>query len=109
MQDDLLALQGKPISSVTVEVKTLASFSSDISKCRILYLSAKVAQNFDLNVLSENGIMTVGDSGQFLKNGGGIAIIREGNRLVFSINMKALSKAQIKPSSKILRLAREIR
>ncbi|MEP3889802.1 MAG: YfiR family protein [Hellea sp.] len=109
MRDALATLKGKEISGRRVEIMPLLSHGANTSKCHILYVSGKALQNFDLQKLAENGVLTISDTENFLSAGGGITVLRTHNTLGFSINRTVMLKANIRPSSKILRLAKEVR
>lgn len=108
MIDALNTLEGKLIEGNKVTINILHEPSDNVSNCRILYLSKKVEEKYDLNALTEKGILTVGERHEFLSKGGGIAIIRKDNKLGFSINKTVMLKANVIPSSKILKLARDV-
>lgn len=109
MRDALATLEGKEISGRYVKIMPLQSHRTNTSNCHILYVPGKAIQSFDLKKLAENGVLTIGDTENFLSAGGGITVLRTHNTLGFSINRTVMLKANIKPSSKILRLAKEVR
>ena len=54
------------------------------------------------------GTLTVGDSPDFLRNGGVIAFAVENRRVRFDINLKGAESAGLKISSKLLNVARSV-
>ncbi len=55
------------------------------------------------------GVLTVGDSEEFLQQGGMIALLRKRNRIHPVINLDALEASPLRLSSKLLRLATRVR
>ena len=51
-------------------------------------------------------MLTVGEYDSFLTNGGGIRFFIEDKKIRFEVNLDATDQAQLKISSKLLRLAR---
>jgi hypothetical protein len=54
------------------------------------------------------GVLTVGEGGGFLRDGGIIAFVIENRRVRFDINQTAAERAALKLSSKFLSVARSI-
>ena len=109
MHGALRTLAGKEISGKIVRILPLTSKEADTSKCRLLYLSANAQIDFDLANLAEKGVLTISDTDDFLSAGGGMSVMRTRNSLGFSINRTVMLSANIKPSSKILKLAKEVK
>lgn len=108
MHEALMALGGKKISKKSIRIVPLPSHKSNASSCNILYISGNNEHNFDLDELAENGILTIGETEAFLPAGGGMTILRSNNTLGFSISRTTMLRANIKPSSRILKLANEV-
>ncbi len=53
-------------------------------------------------------LLTVGESAAFVHQGGGVALLRVDNRLVFDVNLGVLNRAGLKVSPQMLRLARDV-
>lgn len=56
----------------------------------------------------KQAILTVSDSGNIYPRRGAIALIRSEGRLQFEVNADALTRANLKASSQMLRLARQV-
>ncbi len=54
------------------------------------------------------GVLTVGESANFLREGGMISFILENRRVRFDINQSAATKAGLRISSKLLSVARSV-
>ena len=61
-----------------------------------------------LRWVDKQAILTVSDSENFVREGGAIALIRNDGRLQFDVNNDAIGRANLKASSQMLRLARQI-
>jgi hypothetical protein len=75
--------------------------------CHILFISRSERDRLSqvLADLKQEPVLTVGDTGGFLDQGGIINFILEGGKVRFEINQEAAERAGIKISSKLLRLA----
>jgi hypothetical protein len=56
--------------------------------------------------VQRHGILTIGDSPNFLREGGVINLFLEGNKLRFEINTLSAERSSLKISSKLLKLAK---
>lgn len=104
----LSALSGKTIHDRELSITHLANPEDATEDCEVLFISSD--QNYDtldFEDIHESGVLTIGDSPDFLARGGCMSIQRHGKKLKFSINPEAMKKAGIRPSSKILTLAVE--
>jgi hypothetical protein len=53
-------------------------------------------------------VLTVSDTTDFARHGGGIEFVREPNRLRFDVNLPGAERAGIKVSSRLLKVARRV-
>ena len=75
--------------------------------CHILFISADSGQTRQwLERLHGSSILTVGESQNFCELGGVINFWRESEHVRFEISPRAAALAHLRPSSKLLRLAR---
>src|SRR5690606_17137040 len=79
----------------------------EITTCHILFVSVKSKNNSEKIIERTKGksILTVSDIPTFLQNGGMIRFISVNNKIQFQINPGASISADLKISSKLLRLA----
>lgn len=79
----------------------------DVQGCQILFISRSESQRMGsiLARLKGRNILTVGDTGEFIKSGGLIGFFMEENKIHFKINLQAAKRAHLSISSKVLRLA----
>lgn len=61
-----------------------------------------------LRWVDRQSILTISDSENFTRDGGAIALIRNDGRLQFDVNNDAINRGNLKASSQMLRLARQI-
>lgn len=59
----------------------------------------------DLEMLSNADVLTVGDSPEFLNDGGMIQFVMQQNHVRFAVNLNAVRKAHLVLSSELLRVA----
>jgi hypothetical protein len=104
--DQLVA--GETIGTRPIVVKRLA-LSEDLSPCRILFIPKSVDATAVLKHLSGPGVLTVGESDDFLDVGGVIRLLIEGKKVRFEVNMDAAQRAHLTISSQLLKLARTIK
>jgi YfiR/HmsC-like len=80
---------------------------SEIRNCQLLFVSRSEAGNTASIVAAVAGknIVTVGETEQFVDNGGMIALTAEQNHVKLRMNLAMLRKANVEVSSKLLRIA----
>lgn len=111
MEHALDALKGKTIHERSLDVTHLDNEEDITSDCQVLYVSSTYIEEhddiemLDLSKIAQKGILTVGETPDFIEFGGCITIQRFGKKLRFSISQSAMDSANIKPSSKILKLS----
>ena len=99
-------IQGEKINGHPLVVQRYHTLA-EISHCQILYVSTE-----EKNQLKEifahaqtHHILTVGDAPNFAKQGGMIRFFPEENKIRIRINLTSVKNADLKVSSKLLRLA----
>ena len=80
----------------------------DIQKCHIVFVSAseKASVSDVLDRAKGTSWLTIGETEGFAQRGGIINLIKEEKRFRFEINVKSAKKAELKISSKLLKLAK---
>jgi hypothetical protein len=83
---------------------------NNLGSCDILYVGSFSRFPVDkiLSHISSPGILTVGDSNDFMQKGGMIHLYLLDNKLRFEINLKAAAHSGLKISSKLLSLATRV-
>ena len=106
-------LEGKSVHGRKLQVilDQTPSGSTDTPVCHALYLAGtcsdqKMAQA--LQNLKRVPVLTVSDKRGFASQGGMIELFRKGRKLRFKINLAAAREANLKISSKLLKLAMNV-
>jgi hypothetical protein len=98
--------KGKTINGRAIVIARYDNVA-DVGGCQLLFIS--VSENGHLPAilakLASQPILTVGDTPQFAVRGGVIGLIKREGEIHFEINRAAAARAQLKLSSKLLRLA----
>jgi hypothetical protein len=106
--DEMMA--GERIHGHPIEVRRYPRVS-DLEICQLLFISDSAGKRLGeiIQVVDASGVLTVGESQGFSKQGGMIGFVREGRKIRFEINIDAAQRAGFKISSKLLRLAKVTR
>jgi hypothetical protein len=88
----------------------LANYIEQLRKCHVLFICNSERENFKaiINAVKGYGVLTVGETEDFLGFGGIITFIPGTEKAVFEVNQKICEQEGIKISSKVLRLARKV-
>jgi YfiR/HmsC-like len=99
-------LKGETFQNRKVQVLRLSTLN-DVKACQILFVSQSQKKHIPeiLDAIQGHSILTVGDSEDFASLGGMIAFKKDGAKIRFQINPEAATRAGLKISSKLLRLA----
>ena len=101
-------LMGKKVRGKPVAIKRFST-NAQVEGCQILYIGAgEVFGPGFLNDLAARGILTIGESPTFLDQGGAIRYHFKNNRVHFSINLPVIHRLNLKPSSQLLKIAKEV-
>ena len=107
---DIDELQGKPVGdrSVTLQRKGLGD---SLKSCQIIFIAASAMGNLPrlLDELRERPVLTVADSPGAARQGVALNMAVAQNKVTFEANLQAARAARIGLSSKLLRLATEVR
>ena len=102
-------IEGKPIGARVFHVR-LVSQPQEIQNCNLLFLSRDEArrQSAILKSLRGQPVLTVGETANFLTEGGMIRFHLEDGKIRFDINLGAADSAHLKISSRLLILATSV-
>jgi len=102
-------IEGKPIGARVLHIR-LISRPQEIQGCNILFLSRDEGwrQAPILKSLRGMPILTVGETSDFLSDGGMIRFHLEEDKIRFDINLAAAESARLKISSRLLLLATSV-
>jgi hypothetical protein len=92
-----------------VEVRWVRK-DQDLRNCHIAFVSRSEAKRYTklLQSLEGAGVLTVGETKDFLTAGGAISFSSERETLQFEVNLVAADSAHLKISSRLLALARRV-
>jgi hypothetical protein len=88
----------------------LANYIAQLIKCHVLFICDSERENFKaiLDAVKGYGVLTVGETSDFLNYNGIITFIPGTEKIVFEVNQKVCEQEGLKISSKVLRLARKV-
>jgi hypothetical protein len=103
------AVDGERWQGAPVEVLDIESLR-DAQACHLLYVPSAATDHFidAQKRYSVGGVLTVGETRDFLTQGGMVRLFLENNRVRFSVNQSAAESAGLQISSRLLRLARSV-
>jgi YfiR/HmsC-like len=92
---------GRPISVIA------HSSDAEFGECDVLYITAVSTAEVKsiLNRVGGHGVLTVGDSDQFVRAGGMVGLVRSGDQIEIEVNLPALRSRKLDMSSRLLKLA----
>jgi hypothetical protein len=99
-------VEGETVNGRPIEIRTWPG--SPTHSCQIMF--AGKSDRDVAALLSElpEGVLTVGESDDFLKRGGMIALVVENRRVRFDVNARAAAQAGLRLSSRLLNVARTV-
>jgi hypothetical protein len=103
------SIEGKLIGSRVFHVRQLSP-AQEIQGCHILFISRDEARRQSATLKSLRGlaVLTVGETSNFLTEGGMIRFHLEDNKIRFDINLGAADLSHLKISSRLLLLATSV-
>ena len=84
--------------------------TEELRKCHLLFICSseqKYVRDI-IDLVGSNGVLTVGDTENFIESGGIINFFLEDNKIRFDINLDSADKAGLEMRSQLLRLARKV-
>jgi YfiR/HmsC-like len=102
--DDITANESIDNRTVRV-VRVTDAFAA--RECDVAFVSADEGEGIpaDLTALGKSDVLTVSDAPQFLKAGGMIQFVTQGNHVRFAVNLDAVGRTHLVLSSELLRVA----
>ena len=97
-------INGRPI------VVRRVARTDEMKPCHILFLGTNDSRQLArwLTELRDSPVLTVGEAEDFLNSGGMVRFVLTDNRVVFDVNLDATSRAGLRPSARLLRVARRV-
>lgn len=101
---------GEVIADSHVVVKRLSRIQN-LEDCRILFISSSEESQLRevLTTLDKLAVLTVSDLPQFLRRGGMMQFVLDGNRVRFEVNVTSVERSGLTLSSQLLKLAMNVR
>jgi YfiR/HmsC-like len=102
-------LDGKMIGSLPIRVRH-AKLSADVRGCQILFIAKGERKRLPalLQSVAHEPVLTVGETDDFIRQGGMILLSVENDRIRFEINLATAEQAGLKMSAKLLVLAKTV-
>ena len=106
----MVQVQGKQIGGRTLSVRHTSSLEG-LRSCQLVYVSRGEIENMPriLEALRGRAVLTVADSPDALDQGVGINMETRQGKVSFQVNLAAIRQGGLNLSSKLLRLATEVR
>jgi len=103
------AIEGEENNGRSLVIRKFTT-EEKIENCHVLFINLPEASHTDkvLENLEGRSILTVSDHAGFLEAGGMVQLVQADDRIHFQINPDAASEADLKISSKLLRVAEVI-
>ena len=101
------ALPSQTKSGNTLEVKFLHANGNTLIKnnCHIIFITGEADTHHILTETKNTPRLTIGESAQFIQQGGMINFVRKDLTIKFEVNIHALKQADLQISSQVLRIA----
>ncbi len=99
-------LDGKASDGRQISV-ILHNPEADLNECDVLYVAdlPSATMRSVLSRVSGRAVLTVGDSDQFVRGGGMVALVRSGDQIEIEVNLPELRSRHLDMSSRLLKLA----
>ena len=100
--------QGEKIKGLPISIVYIDSIYQ-AQNCKILFVDKSrenAVTDGQLVNLANNGILTVGESLDFLKKGGMVGLVPVGKRIVVVVNISMAQRARMSFSSKLMKVAK---
>jgi hypothetical protein len=100
------ALQNRRIKDRPVVIKHILA-KQELSGCHVLFISRSERDRLSpiLGEVRREGVLTVGETDNFLDRGGIINLVNIGGMIRFQVNLSAAKRERLAISSKLLQLA----
>ena len=100
------AVEGRTVNGRPVVVRRSKRIE-DLIEAHVLFISSSEQADYGriMGMLTGRGVLTVGESPEFLRQGGVINFVLRDNRVRFEIDRAAAEKKGLKISSQLLKLA----
>lgn len=103
----LAVYEGRSISGREIRIRRVSS-AEQMNDCHEVFVpdTEEARLGVVLRWSEKWPVLTVSDSDVFVREGGAVGLVTSAGRLQFDVNLDALHRAGLKPSSQLMRLAR---
>jgi hypothetical protein len=103
-------IKGKTANGRPIAVRRF-KLGQDLRACHILFVGVSDRRQMAAVMLNLNqaSVLTVGDMESFNQEGGIIRFLLDGDKVRFQVNVRAAERAQLKISSKLLSLGKQVK
>src|SRR5262249_18853354 len=103
-------IQGKTLDRRRLTIRRVSA-GDDVHACQVLYIAPSKSRRAAelLNSVANAPILTIGESKNFIEDGGIIRLVNAGGHIRFQINPDAADRGSLKISSRLLRVADVVR
>ena len=102
-------IQGKSVQGKVLQIKYITN-AGENGECEIIFLAISNTERLQqaLETIKGTRVLSVGDSNDFVDNGGIIGLFVENNKVRFDINQLAADDSGLKINSRLLELANRV-
>jgi len=107
ISDDLKkVVEGKNVGGRAIVIKKIAT-DAELAQCHILFITAAEKSHVAviLSKINARPVLTVGETGRFMEQGGIINFVKKDDQIRLEINLDAARQAKVRISSKLLSVA----
>jgi hypothetical protein len=97
-------VQGETVGPRTIAVRVILEPEPG---CHVIFVAAGAATGAYLRASRQMPILTIGESADFISQGGMINFVLDGANVRFVIDQQAIERANLRVSSRLMRLARQ--
>jgi hypothetical protein len=103
--------EGETIHSRKIVVRRFTRIDDLAASSPIVFISVSEERNLDaiLKLLDGQAVLTVSEIASFAERGGIVELKKDGNRIVFEINLSAVKRAGLNMNAQLLKLAKVVR
>ncbi len=101
--------RGTTVHERRIDIKWIRK-KEELDSCQILFVSRSEQKRYSqvLDAVRGRGVLTVGETPEFLDAGGIVSFFMEQETLHFDVNLKEAKKARLRINSRLLTLARRV-
>jgi hypothetical protein len=104
-------IDGETIHNRKIVVRRFARMDDLAANSQILFISASEEHNLGavVKLLDGQAVLTISEIANFTERGGVIELKKDGNRIVFEVNLSAAKRAGLSLNAQLLKLAKAVR